>query len=69
MFESVISSTWSIVTSGISLIIGVLSWFIVFLYVIFIMLDYERLSKRFSPNGTPPTARRCSASATTSSAR
>lgn len=44
ILEGVLSSTWDIVTSGISLIIGVLSWFIVFLYVIFIMLDYDRLS-------------------------
>lgn len=57
MFESVISSTWSIVTSGISLIIGVLSWFIVFLYVIFIMLDYERLSKSFH-RMVPPAYRK-----------
>ncbi len=44
MVENLLSSTWSIVTSGISMIIGLLSWFIVFLYVIFIMLDYEKLA-------------------------
>lgn len=44
MLENVLSSTWSVVTSGISMIIGLLSWFIVFLYVIFIMLDYEKLA-------------------------
>ncbi len=42
--ENMLSSTWSILTSGISMIVGVLSWFIVFLYVIFIMLDYDRLA-------------------------
>ena len=42
--EQVLSSTWSVVSSGISMIIGLLSWFIVFLYVIFIMLDYDRLA-------------------------
>ena len=44
MLENVLSSTWSVVTSGISMIISLLSWFIVFLYVIFIMLDYEKLA-------------------------
>ena len=45
LLESAAFHTWSVLTSGISMIVGLLSWFIVFLYVIFIMLDYERLSK------------------------
>lgn len=44
LLESAAFHTWSVLT-GISMIVGLLSWFIVFLYVIFIMLDYERLSK------------------------
>ncbi len=56
LFENVISSTWSVLTSGISMIIGLLSWFIVFLYVIFIMLDYERLSKTLR-HMVPPSSR------------
>lgn len=45
LLESAAFHTWSVLTSGISMIVGLVSWFIVFLYVIFIMLDYERLSK------------------------
>lgn len=56
LLENVISSTWSVLTSGISMIIGLLSWFIVFLYVIFIMLDYERLSKTLR-HMVPPSSR------------
>ncbi len=56
LFENVISSSWSVLTSGISMIIGLLSWFIVFLYVIFIMLDYERLSKTLR-HMVPPSSR------------
>lgn len=47
MFESVIGYSWDILTGSISVIINVLSWFVVFLYVIFIMLDYERLTRTF----------------------
>ena len=56
LLENVITSTWSVLTSGISMIIGLLSWFIVFLYVIFIMLDYERLS-RMLRHMVPPSSR------------
>ena len=38
------------------MIIGLLSWFIVFLYVIFIMLDYERLAKTLR-HMVPPSCR------------
>lgn len=47
LFESMIQSVWSLLSSGITMIIGLFSWFIVFLYVIFIMLDYEKLGKGF----------------------
>lgn len=57
IIQNVISSTWNIVTSGISVIIGILSWFIVFLYVIFIMLDYERLAKMVR-HMVPPSSRK-----------
>ncbi len=57
MVENLISSTWNIVTSGISMIIGLLSWFIVFLYVIFIMLDYEKLTLMVR-HMVPPVYRR-----------
>ena len=38
-----LSRTWSFIGSSLSFIIGVISWLIVVIYVIFIMLDYERL--------------------------
>lgn len=43
MAERAISTTWGIITSGFSLVLSIFSWFITVLYVIFIMIDYERL--------------------------
>ena len=37
-----LSGTWSMVSSGISAIMAIFSWFIVLLYFIFILLDYHR---------------------------
>lgn len=45
LIETFIQSTWNLLSSGIAMIIGLFSWLIVFLYVIFIMLDYEKLVK------------------------
>lgn len=45
--KKAISSSWSFLSSGIALLVGMLSWLIVVLYVIFIMLDYERLMLSF----------------------
>lgn len=45
--KKTLSSSWSFLSSGISLVFGILSWLIVVLYVIFIMLDYERLMLSF----------------------
>ena len=42
-----LASSWSWLSSGIDVIAGLLSWLIVILYVIFIMLDYERLMLSF----------------------
>lgn len=42
-----ISSSWNFLSSGLAFIFGVVSWLIVILYVIFIMLDYERLMLSF----------------------
>ncbi len=47
LFRNAASGTWGILSSGVEMIWSVVSWFIVFLYVIFIMIDYERLSKGF----------------------
>ncbi len=40
-------SSWSVLSSGIGFVFSLLSWLIVILYVIFIMLDYERLMLSF----------------------
>lgn len=47
IIRSGISSSWNFLTSGVAFIMGVLSWAVVILYVIFIMLDYERLMYSF----------------------
>lgn len=45
LLESALSHTWGVVTSGLGMLVEMISWLIVFLYLIFIMLDYERLGK------------------------
>jgi predicted PurR-regulated permease PerM len=57
LVESILSYTWDVLSSGINMLIGVLSWCIVFLYMIFIMLDYERLGKSLR-HMVPPTWRK-----------
>lgn len=47
MIEDGLSASWSVITSSISLIISLFSWVIVFLYVIFVMIDYEKISAGF----------------------
>lgn len=47
LLKKTLSSTWSFLSTSIGFIVGVLSWLIVILYVIFIMLDYERLMLSF----------------------
>lgn len=42
-----LSKTWSFVSSGVAMVAAMVSWLIVILYVIFIMLDYERLMLSF----------------------
>lgn len=55
--ESISKWAASALTGGIDFLIGVFSWLIVILYVIFIMLDYERLISGFR-NLVPPRYRR-----------
>lgn len=43
--ENTLSTSWSIITGSISMIITLIGWLIVFIYVIFIMIDYDRLAK------------------------
>ena len=43
--ESALSASWNIISGSISVILGIVSWFIVILYIIFIMIDYDRLNR------------------------
>lgn len=45
--KKTLSQTWSFIGSSLSFIFGLVSWLIVILYVIFIMVDYERLMLSF----------------------
>lgn len=45
--KTLLSSSWSFLSSSVNLIWSIVSWLIVFLYLIFIMLDYERLMLSF----------------------
>lgn len=47
LVKNAISSSWNFLSSSLAFIFGVASWLIVVLYVIFIMLDYERLMLSF----------------------
>ncbi len=42
MAHGLMTSTWGVLSESVSMLVGLLSWFVVFLYVIFIMLDYDR---------------------------
>lgn len=42
-----VSSAWGFLSSGLNFVVGMLSWCIVFLYVLFIMIDYEKLMLSF----------------------
>lgn len=47
LIRKAVSSSWTFLSSGLAFVLGVLSWLIVILYVIFIMLDYERIMLSF----------------------
>lgn len=47
LIRKTLSGSWSVFSSGLSMILSALSWLIVLLYIIFIMLDYERLMLSF----------------------
>lgn len=42
IIKNSLNQTWSFIGSSLSFIVGLIGWLIVVLYVIFIMLDYER---------------------------
>lgn len=47
VIENALSASWNIITGSFSILMGIFSWFIVVLYVVFVMLDYERLGRSF----------------------
>ncbi len=47
LIEDTLSTMWSIIAGSISMLLGLFSWCIVFLYVVFIMIDYDRLRRGF----------------------
>lgn len=44
MIQDGLNASWTVISSSITLIISMLSWVIVLLYVIFVMIDYEKIS-------------------------
>lgn len=47
LLKTTLTSSWNFLSSGLAFVIGALSWLIVILYVLFIMLDYERIMLSF----------------------
>lgn len=47
LIEKTVSASWSIITGSIELMVALAGWCIVALYVVFIMIDYDRLNKGF----------------------
>lgn len=45
LIEGTLKTAWGLVSSSISFLLGVLNWVMVILYVIFLMLDYDRLER------------------------
>lgn len=54
--QTIIEAAGNFISGGYDVVMGVFSWFIVLLYVVFIMLDYEVLIKGFK-NLVPPRYR------------
>ena len=48
LIENTLSASWSVITSSIEVLISIFGWCIVLLYIIFIMLDYDNLSRGFA---------------------
>lgn len=45
--KSIFNTAWSFIAGGYNIVLGVFNWFIAILYIVFIMLDYERLLQGF----------------------
>lgn len=47
MIEEGLLASWSVISGSISIMMSIFSWAIVLLYIVFIMIDYERISRGF----------------------
>lgn len=47
MIEEGLSASWSVITGSISFIFSMVSWMVVILYVVFVMIDYDKISLGF----------------------
>lgn len=47
IIKKALTSSWTFLTSGVALVASIVSWLVVIIYVLFIMLDYERLMLSF----------------------
>lgn len=47
VIESTLSTAWGIITGSISIIIDVVSWLVVAIYLVFVMIDYDKLGRGF----------------------
>lgn len=45
LIEGTLKTAWGLITNSISFLLGVLNWVMVILYVIFLMIDYDRLER------------------------
>ena len=45
--DVLVDKAMAVIHGGLNVVLGIIGWLIVFLYVIFIMLDYDRLIARF----------------------
>ncbi|MBO5444814.1 MAG: AI-2E family transporter [Muribaculaceae bacterium] len=47
LIKNSLGKTWSFIGSSVSFIIGLVSWMVVLLYLVFIMLDFDKMSRSF----------------------
>lgn len=45
LIEGTLTTVWELLSNSISFLLGLLNWVMVFLYVIFMMIDYDRLQR------------------------
>nr|MDE6670222.1 AI-2E family transporter [Muribaculaceae bacterium] len=47
LLRTTLTGSWSLVSTSLGFVLGVVSWLVVILYLVFIMIDYERLMLSF----------------------